>query len=222
MSYVILIIPFRICPHSLEKNVCPNCGTVQSFEKLIQGKMECNNDGCRNEKHQYGPPGKFKLRSFEERMKKSAQRRSLILSRIEEERKSLILGTSQKTSRRKEELRKMASMEDFNTRMAKDIMDRKEKLASLEQTARAILEKEHNYKPTLNVAEHLIKNRKGGLERLSQPSRRYTEEYQPPDDEIEQMKKKKRMWTKPLESPKQPTKALDEDELKQKFQKMIM
>jgi hypothetical protein len=85
-----------------------------------------------------------------------------------------------------------------------------------------ILEKEHNYKPTLNVAEHLIKNRKGGLERLAQPSRRYTEEYQPPDDEIEQMKKKKRMWKKPLESPKQPTKALDEDELKQKFQKMIM
>ncbi|KAL3774767.1 hypothetical protein ACHAW5_000287 [Stephanodiscus triporus] len=205
----------------VDKNVCPNCGTVQSFEKLIQGKTECNNDGCKNEKHQYGPPRKFKLESFQERMTKSAQRRSLILGRIQEERERKLLPfTSHKTSRRKEELRKMASMEDFNTRMANDIRERKEKLASLEQAARALLEKEHRYKPTLNVAEHLIKNRKGGLERLAQPLRRYTEEYQPPDDEIEQMKKKKRIWKRPLES--QPTKALDENKLKEKFQKMIM
>jgi hypothetical protein len=190
---------------------------------MTKGKMECSNDGCRNEKHCYGPPRHFKLRSFEERMKRSALRRSLILSRIEEERKSKILSTCQKTSRHQQELREMASVEDFNTRMANDIRDRKEKIANLEQTARAMLEKEHSFKPKLHVAESLIKHRRGGLDRLSQPSRRYTEEYQPPYDEVEKMKKKYRK--KPLESPtqiKQTTKTLDEDKLKQKFQKMIM
>ena len=209
----------------MEKNVCPNCGQTQSFQEMTKGNMFCSNDGCRNEKHRYGPPRQFKLRSFEERMKRSAQRRSLILNRIEEERNSKILSTCEKTSRHQQKLRVMASVEDFNTRMANDIRERKEKKATLEQTARAIIENEHRFKPKLHVVEGLIKHRQGGLDHLSQPSRRYTEEYQPPDDEIEQMKKKYRRRKNSLESPTQTmhrTKTLDQDKLKQNFQKMIM
>jgi hypothetical protein len=113
----------------------------------------------------------------------------LIFNRIEEEQKSKILSTCQKTSRRQQEFRDRASVEDFNTRMANDIREREEKKTSREQTARAMIGNEHNFKPKLHVVESLIKHRQGGLDRLSQPSRRYTEEYQPPDDEIEQMKK---------------------------------
>lgn len=134
-------------------------------------------------------------------MKRSTQRRSLILDRIENEHKSSILSTAPKMSHRQKELKEMASLEDFSVRTANDIRKRGEKLANLEQTAREILEKEHNFKPNLNVAEHLIKNRKSGLDHLAQPSRRYTEEYQPPDDEIEQLKKAWRR-KKPLGSQK--------------------
>jgi hypothetical protein len=230
-SCAILDLPFRICPHSLlvvsfrEKNVCPNCRQTQSFQEMTKGKMECSNDGCRNEKHRYGPPTQFKIRGFEERMKSSAQRRSLIFNSIEEERKSKILSTCQKTSRRQQELRDRASVEDFDTRMANDIREREEKITTLEQTAMAMIGIENNFKPKLHVVESLIKHRQGGLERLSQPSRRYTEEYQPPDDEIEQMKKKYQRMKKPLESPtqtKQSTKKLDNDKLKKSFKKMNM
>lgn len=181
--------------------------------------MECSNDDCRNEKHRYGPTRQFKLRGFEERMKRSAQRRSLIFNRIVEERKSKILSTCQKTSRHQQELRDMASVEDFNIRMANDIREREEKRTTLDQTARAMIGNEHSFKPKLHVVESLIKHRQGGLDHLSQPSRRYTEEYQPPDDEIEQMKKKYRRMKKPLQSStqtKQPMKTLDD------FQKMNM
>ncbi len=173
--------------------MCQNCGAIQSFEETYRGKTECGKDGCRNVKHCYVPPRQFKLKRFEERMKRSTQRRSLVLGRIEMERKSSILSTTPKMSHRQKELKEMASLEDFSVRTANDIRKRGEKLANLEQTAREILEKEHSFKPKLNVAEHLIKNRKSGLDHLAQPSRRYTEEYQPPDDEIEQMK---RSWPK--------------------------
>ncbi|KAL3816165.1 hypothetical protein ACHAXA_001652 [Cyclostephanos tholiformis] len=185
-----------------DAKVDKNCGAIQSFEEMYKGKIECNKDGCRGEKNCYVSHKKFKLKRFEERMKRSAQRRSLILDRIEEERKLKILSTTQKMSHRQKELKETVSQEHFNIRTANDIRKRSEKLANLEQTAREMLEKEHSFKPNLNVAEHLIKNRQGGLDHLAQPSRRYTDEYQPPYDEIEQMLEKSRRRKKPLDSHK--------------------
>ena len=192
----------------VDKKVCRSCGTGQSFEEMTKGRMECRNDQCKAGKHQYLPPSQFKLGSFEERMKRSAQRRKLILDRIQDEQKSIISkAASQKTSRIQQEL-KAKIKDDFESRMISDIRERKEKLAT--KTVRALVENKYPYKPNLNVPEQLIKNRKGGIDYLSTPSSRYTEEYQPPFDEIEQMKRNTPKW-------RGHTKSVDEDVLKQSF-----
>jgi len=192
----------------VDKKVCPSCGNGQLFEEMTKGRMECRNEQCKAGKHQYLPPRQFKLGSFEERMKRSAQRRKLILDRIQDEQKSIISkAASQKTSRIQQEL-KTKIKDDFESRMISDIRERKEKLAT--KTVRALVENKYPYKPNLNVPEKLIKNRKGGIDYLSTPSSRYTKEYQPPDDEIEQMKRNTPKW-------RGHTKSVDEDVLKQSF-----
>jgi hypothetical protein len=198
----------------VDKKVCPSCGTVQSFEEMTKGRMDCRNEQCKSGKHQYLPPRQFKLGSFEERMKRSAQRRKLILDRIEDEQKSIVSkAASQKTSRIQQEL-KAKIKDDFESRTINDIRQRKEKLAT--KTVRAMLENEYPYKPNLNVPEQLIKNRQGGIEYLSTPSSRYTEEYQPPDDEIEQMKRNTPKWKGQLPT-RHHTRTVDDDVLKQSF-----
>lgn len=176
----------------VDKKICPSCGTVQSFDDMTKGRMECRNERCKASKHLYLPPRQFKLGSFEERMKRSAQRRKLILDRIEDEQRSIVRrAASQKTSRIQQEL-KSKIKDDFESRMVSDIREREEKLAS--KTVRAALENQYPYKPNLNVPEQMIKNRRCGIEYLSTPSSRYTKEYQPPDDEIEQMKRNTTKW----------------------------
>lgn len=176
----------------VDKKICPSCGTVQLFEDMTKGTMECRNERCKAGKHLYLLPRQFKLGSFEDRMKRSAQRRKLVLDRIEDEQRSIVSrAASQKTSRIQQEL-KAKIKDDFESRMVSDIRERKEKLAS--KTVAAWKENEYPYKPNLNVPEQLIKNRQGGIEYLSTPSSRYTEEYQPPDDEIEQMKRNTPKW----------------------------
>ena len=186
---------------------------------MKEGSQTCKNDKCR--KHEYQPPRQFNLKDFEQRMKRSAQRRSLKEQKIHEERRSSIIDTCQRRSRRQTELIEKASKEDFHTRMAKDIEARTKKIQTMEQTARALLEREHSFKPKLNVPEHLIRNRKGGFDNLSAPLRRYTEGYQPPaDDVVRNTKKRRRTKMKPLETPwgsSQPRKKVDEDRLKKQF-----
>eukprot|EP00578_Thalassiosira_sp_NH16_P023377 CAMPEP_0181096840 /NCGR_PEP_ID=MMETSP1071-20121207/11246_1 /TAXON_ID=35127 /ORGANISM="Thalassiosira sp., Strain NH16" /LENGTH=211 /DNA_ID=CAMNT_0023179273 /DNA_START=353 /DNA_END=988 /DNA_ORIENTATION=- len=183
-----------------DKKVCKNCGTTQSFDEANEGRTECQNDVCRSRKFLYQPPTQFVLKQFEERMDRSAKRRSLVFERIEEERRSTIIHTSQRKSRRQQELQEKVSKLDFHTRMAKDIAARKEKIQHLESTAMALLVAEHSFKPKLNVKDHLIRNRKSGWDSLATPLRRYTEDYKPPD-EGRRRKKKKRRRRKPLESP---------------------
>mmetsp|Transcript_14112 Transcript_14112/g.24071 ORF Transcript_14112/g.24071 Transcript_14112/m.24071 type:complete len:105 (-) Transcript_14112:406-720(-) len=104
--------------------------------------------------------------------------------------------------------------------MARDIEARKEKIEHLAKHQIELMSKEYTFTPKLNVAEHLIRNRRGGISELSKPLRRYTEEYQPPKDEIKIKRKRRRK--KPLESPWQSSKNIDEDKMRKKFQQMIM
>ena len=184
----------------VDKKVCSNCGTVQSYDEMDEERTKCQNDGCKNGKHYYQPPTLFVLKKFEQRMERSTQRRSLILDRVEEERRSSIIHTSQRMSRRQKALQEKVSKEgnDFNTRMTNDIEARKKKIHHLAEHRVELLSKEYTFAPKLNVAERLIRHRKGGWDSLAKPLRRYTEEYQPPKES--RKKKKKRRRKKPLES----------------------
>ena len=110
---------------------------------------------------------------------------------------------------------------DFHARMAKDVEARKQKTQQLESTTMKFLIKEHSFKPQLNIKEHLIRNRKGGFDRLSAPLRRYTDPYQPPDwDESNKPRRKITITRrKPLESPWQST---DTKPNLKKFQTQIL
>ena len=106
--------------------------------------------------------------------------------------------------------------------MAKDVAARKDKLMNAEKTARLRLEEDYSFKPKLHVAEHLIRNREGGWENLAAPSRRYTEEYQPP---VLRTTKKKTKRRKPLDSPwgdgyssSRSKKKVNDNTLRRKFQ----
>ncbi|KAL7526899.1 hypothetical protein ACHAXR_001702, partial [Thalassiosira sp. AJA248-18] len=183
----------------VDKKACPKCGTIQSYDEMIEGQDNCKSDCCKNGKHCYLPPKRFVLKNFEQRMERSAQRRSIALDRIEGERS--IIHTSQRMSRRQKELQEkvVKGGGKFDTRMAKDIEARKSKIQHLEKTRMELLIKEHSFKPKLNVSAHMIRHRKGGWDSLAAPLRRYTEEYQPPQES--RKKKTKRSRRKPLESP---------------------
>ena len=145
------------------------------------------------------------------------------MERIQVERRlSIIRASNRKTRHQKELLDKVEKARgDFHSRMSKDIEVRKKKIQNMEKTARALLEKEHCFKPKLNVAEHLIRNRKGGLENLAVPQRRYTQEYVPPDDDEFRIQKKKKRSSrrKPLESLWGSKKQVDDDVMRRRFQK---
>lgn len=211
-----------------DKYKCSNCGQCQSYESYVQGQKECQTDRCRSgkKKHLYQPPRQFKLETFEERQHQSLERRNIVVERIQEERRSSIIQASnRKTRHQKELLDKVEKARgDFHSRTQKDIEVRKRKIQNMEKTARALLEKEHSFKPKLNVAEHLIRNRTGGLENLAVPQRRYTQEYTPPpDDEFRmhrhrmQKKKRRRSTRKPLEALWGSKKKIDDDVLRRRF-----
>jgi len=211
-----------------DKKKCPKCGNCQTYDEMIHDKTECQNDKCRRgkEKQTYQSPSKFEIKSFEERQRRSQQRRSLVVERIEEERRASLVG-GRKSLHQQELLDKVEKARgDFHSRMAKDIAARKDKMMNAEKTARQRLEELHSFKPKLHVAEHLIRNRKGGWENLAAPSRRYTEEYQPPDDDYYTSKKKKRR-KKPLESPwgnssSRSKKKVNDNTLRRRFQQTNM
>ena len=116
---------------------------------MINGKKYCKNDLCRRGKHQYLPPKKFKLKSFEKRMEKSALRRRLRIAKIEADQRASFTVITPKRNRRQQKLIEKVSADDFFTRMAKDIKARKEKLIRLEENLR--LEKEQRcIKPKSN------------------------------------------------------------------------
>jgi hypothetical protein len=107
---------------------------------MISGKKYCKNELCKRGKHQYQPPKKFKLKSFEKRMEKSALRRRLSIAKIEQDQRASFTVAMPKRNRRQQTLIEKVSADDFFTRMAKDIRARKEKLKRLEQNLR--IEKE--------------------------------------------------------------------------------
>lgn len=193
---------------------------------MIRGKTNCQSDRCKKGKKggHFQSSSKFEIKAFEQRMARSARRRSLILEGIEEERRLSQLG-SRRCSRRQKELRDKVSTDgDFNVRMANDIIARKKKgksLASLEQ-----LGKEYTFAPQLNIREDLVRHRRGGWDFLSKPLRRYTEEYQPPEESPQRKKVQRRRRKKPIETPWQSSrpkkKAVDEGKMKKRFQQMIM
>ena len=207
-----------------DKKKCPKCGTCQTFDEMIHDKTECQNDKCRRgkEKQIYHPPSKFEIKSFEERQRRSQQRHSLAVERIKEERRASLVG-GRKSLHQQELLDKVEKARgDFHSRMAKDVAARKDKLMNAEKTARLRLEEDYSFKPKLHVAEHLIRNREGGWENLAAPSRRYTEEYQPP---VLRTTKKKTKRRKPLDSPwgdgyssSRSKKKVNDNTLRRKFQ----
>lgn len=87
-----------------DKHKCKNCGGTQSYDDMIQGNAYCQNDRCRSGKHKYQPPRQFKVNEFEARQRRCSQRRSLVMRRIKEERRSSIFETSQRKSRLQMEL----------------------------------------------------------------------------------------------------------------------
>lgn len=79
-------------------------------------------------------------------MEKSALRRRLSIAKIEEDTRASFTVTTPKRNRRQQTLIEKVSADDFFTRMAKDIVARKEKLVRLEHNLR--LEKEQrSFKP---------------------------------------------------------------------------
>ncbi|KAL9186088.1 hypothetical protein ACHAXT_005326 [Thalassiosira profunda] len=206
-----------------DKKRCPSCGTVQSYDEMVGGSNICRKDACHKAKRSYEPRKRFVLKDFEERQQRSSQRRSSTVERIHEERRSSIIGTSQRRSRRQKELIEKISTEDFNSRMAKDIEARRSKIQNIQSQRMDQLNNDYTFKPKLNVPEHLIRNRKGGWDSLSAPLRRYTEEYQPPPSRRKKTRKKKKS-RKPLASPweSQPKRKVDEQRMKSRFQRAIM
>lgn len=178
-----------------DKKLCKNCGTIQSYEEMIQGRLNCTNDRCVKLKSTYQLPKKFRLKQFEDRMKRSEQRRNFVLEQIEAERSISCV----KKSRRQRELIDKVSRggNNFQTRMEKDIAEREMKLNHIGETD---VKKTYTFQPKLYVSEHLIRNRKGGLDSLTQPQKRYTEGYIAPEPG-RRKKSKKKKGRKPLVSP---------------------
>ena len=223
----------------VDKKKCPKCGTTQSFDEMAEGRNKCPNDGCKNICYQY--PNRFVLKNFEKRMQRSQDRRILVLDGIREEQRISISQPSFQKSRRQKELLDKVSKEgkDFIGRMERDVGKRKDKIYQLEEMGLEIEKKVCTFQPKLNVKEHLIQARKGGLSSLAAPLRRNTEEY--PLVGKTRKKKTKKKRRKPLESPwqqsnqkKNSTKqsyksgngqkknSYNEELIRSKFQKMIM
>lgn len=219
----------------VNKKRCPNCGTQQSFDEVMDGRNECQNDRCKKFAYQY--PAYFVLSKFEKRMQRSSNRRAEIMGKIEEERRISYSQTHEKSRLQQHLLNKISNGgNDFITRMKKDVEKRKDKIDRLEEISLEIQSKVCTFKPKLNIKEHLIQNRKGGISELAAPIRRNEAPMNTRSNNTKAKKKKRRR--KPLESPwnqsnrsrKQSTvsssgskpKSYNEESLRKKFQKMIM
>ena len=205
-----------------DKKVCSRCGAAQSYDEMAEGKTRCPRATCQDG-GSYQPPAKFDLAIFKQRMERSRQRRSLVLDRVEEERRSSIERTCQKKTQRQRALQEKVSRgegNDFEARMHRDIAQRKEKIRHLAEHRVELLSKEYTFTPKLNVKEELLRHRKGGWESLATPLRRHTEEYRPPHEEGRGTKKRRRRRRRRPGAPRQ--KDLDENKLRQSFQRQIM
>ncbi len=217
----------------VNKKRCPNCGTIQSFDEMMDGRNECANDRCKNYIYQY--PAYFILSNFEKRMQRSSNRRAQVLNKIEEERRISLSQTHEKSRLQQHLLNKISEGgNDFITRMKKDVEKRKDKIDRLEEISLEIQSKVCTFKPRLNIKQHLIQNRKGGISELAAPIRRHEASTKTRTKTKTKRKKKRR---KPLESPWQQsnrskhsvssssgskTKSYNEESMKKKFQRMIM
>eukprot|EP00957_Ditylum_brightwellii_P139273 10614480-Ditylum_brightwellii.AAC.1 len=68
------------------KKQCPNCGSMQSFDEMMERRVNCPNEECREGRFKYCSPSMFVLKRFEKRMQRSSLRRQDKLSEIEQER----------------------------------------------------------------------------------------------------------------------------------------
>eukprot|EP00569_Conticribra_weissflogii_P012455 CAMPEP_0171376794 /NCGR_PEP_ID=MMETSP0879-20121228/19485_1 /TAXON_ID=67004 /ORGANISM="Thalassiosira weissflogii, Strain CCMP1336" /LENGTH=406 /DNA_ID=CAMNT_0011886739 /DNA_START=63 /DNA_END=1279 /DNA_ORIENTATION=- len=182
----------------VDKKRCPNCGTQQSFDEVMDGRNECQNDRCKKYAYQY--PAYFVLSNFEKRIQRSSNRRAEVLGKIEEERRISCSQTHEKSRLQQHLLNKISNGgNDFITRMKKDVEKRKDKIDRLEEISLEIQSKVCTFKPKLNIKEHLIQNRKGGVSELAAPIRRNEALVKTRTNNAKSKKKKRRR--KPLESP---------------------
>lgn len=119
---------------------------------------------------------------------------------------------------------------DFMARMEKDVTARQTKLSRHVELIDESLQKSYTFKPSVNIPEHLIRNRKSGVESLAVPARRYTQTFEERLEEIERKQQKTNVMIKskkgraPIETPWQQNKgkAYDEHKMKKAFQKSYM
>jgi hypothetical protein len=216
---------------ALPKLKCPKCGRQQSYNEMITKTMTCASDSCNKNKVTYQKT-RAKLSDFLERLDRSTQRRHIKINEIKSERRSSMTSqTLQQSSRQKELINKVSKNgQDFMTRMEEDVNKRNNKMTHLEELMDESLSQTCTFKPTLNISNHLIRNRKGGLASLAVPARRYTQDFDERLEECEERQRRNNRRSvveskKPIESlwgHSRASKKIDEDKMKKRFQKSYM
>lgn len=175
--------------------------------------MACTGDRCRRKKVVYQKTQR-KTKDFLERLERSNTRRSSKINEVLQERRSSLASQCLKKSKQQQALMRKVSKNgcDFMARMEKDIAARQTKLSRHIELIDESLQKSYSFKPSVNVPEHLIRNRKSGVESLAVPARRYTQTFEERLQEIERKQKttvmiKNKKGRAPIETPWQQHKA---------------
>jgi len=215
----------------LDKMRCPQCGRTQSYSEMITKSMTCTSDSCRRKKVAY-QKNRRKTKDFLERLERSNTRRSSKINEVLQERRSSLASQCLEKSKQQQALMRKVSKNgcDFMARMEKDIAARQTKLSRHVELIDESLQKSYTFKPSVNIPEHLIRNRKSGVESLAVPARRYTQTFEERLEEIERKQQKTNVMIKskkgraPIETPWQQNKgkAYDEHKMKKAFQKSYM
>jgi hypothetical protein len=119
--------------------------------------------------------------------------------------------------------------------MEKDISARHKKTSRLTDLIDESLREAHTFKPILQIPEHLIRNRKGGISSLAVPARRYIQTFDERLEESERKQGKKRstksnskrgpiesLWRQGPSTVQKREKEYDEAKTKKKFQHSYM
>jgi hypothetical protein len=219
-----------------DKLHCPKCGRIQSYIEMVSKSMICHSESCNKQKIHYKKTVR-RTQDFFERQERSSQRRSIKIDEILSERRSSLLSQCLERSRQQQELMRKVSNngQDFMTRMEKDISARHKKTSRLTDLIDESLRKAHTFKPILQIPEHLIRNRKGGISSLAVPARRYIQTFDERLEESERKQGKKRstksnskrgpiesLWRQGPSTVQKREKEYDEAKTKKKFQHSYM
>ena len=139
---------------SSDKKSCPNCGSCQSYNEVLNDKTICTNEICKG-RFRYEKPVAFRLKTFQDRMERSTRRREQTVNRIKEERANTShMPVCSKGRRQKQLIAKVDSAgKDFLARMTDDIAKRRGKKSRREEGLQEHEAKMCTFKPKLNTSK---------------------------------------------------------------------